>query len=106
MYLMLCRRSTTTRLAGVSVFVSRYFLLPSSVTADLGSRDCSVRSHPDVSVFKAQWCPAPNQPLHFTVASMDRELELYSPEGEILAALTGSQVSAVPAITASHPGKP
>jgi len=37
---------------------------------------------------------------------MDRELELYSPEGEILAALTGAQVSAVPAITASHPRTP
>lgn len=56
-----------------------------------------------VSVFKAQWSPAPDLEPHFTTGNMKHPLDVISGRGKVLAQLTDEHVTAVPAVTASHP---
>lgn len=60
-----------------------------------------------VSVFRAQWSTCPTLPLHIHVANMTRTLDVYSPypapSGDHLVQLSDEVITAVPAVTASHP---
>ncbi|ORY45028.1 WD40-repeat-containing domain protein [Leucosporidium creatinivorum] len=60
-----------------------------------------------VSVFRAHWSTCPTLPLHVIVANMDRTLDVLapfpSPKGKSVVQLTDEVITAVPAVTASHP---
>ncbi|KLO13552.1 WD40 repeat-like protein [Schizopora paradoxa] len=58
-----------------------------------------------VSMLKAQWSPNPDVYPHFTVGNMKHSLDIFSCKGELLARLQDPTViSAVQAVTCSHPG--
>ena len=60
-----------------------------------------------VSVFKASWATCPTLPSHFTVGHMNRFIDIYSPERGFIGRLSQpSYLTAVPAVTASHPRLP
>jgi len=57
-----------------------------------------------VSVFKAQWSPNTAVVPHWTSGNMRRSIDIYAYNGTLLAQLyDASAITAVPAITASHP---
>ncbi|KAF8314376.1 WD40-repeat-containing domain protein [Cantharellus anzutake] len=57
-----------------------------------------------LTVLKAQWSQNPNEPSHFTVGSMDQSLDVIAYNGEEIVRLADrSKVTAVQAVTASHP---
>lgn len=63
----------------------------------------------DVTEFKSAWAQCPSQPLHFTVGSMTRELDLFSPstdpdkDNTIAQLWEPNAITAVQAVTACHP---
>jgi len=57
-----------------------------------------------VTVLKAQWSPNPDAAAHFTVGNMGHTLDIYAYNGHEIASLSDSnKISAVQAVTASHP---
>lgn len=66
-----------------------------------------------VSVFRAHWSTCPTLPLHVVVANMDRTLDVLGPYHsprpgksavqQIVVQLTDDVITAVPAVTATHP---
>ncbi|KAK4058898.1 hypothetical protein OIO90_000344 [Microbotryomycetes sp. JL221] len=73
------------------------------------NHDCQVGRF--VSVFKAQWSMCPTLPLHLHVGNMKRTLDVYAPvttpastKNQVrVRGLMDDSISAVPAVTASHP---
>lgn len=60
-----------------------------------------------VSVFKAQWSSNKAVVPHWTSGNMRRSIDIYAYNGSLLAQLyDSSAITAVPAITASHPNRP
>ncbi|KAF9520558.1 hypothetical protein BS47DRAFT_1387175 [Hydnum rufescens UP504] len=57
-----------------------------------------------VTVLKAQWSPNPDVTAHFTVGNMNHSLNIFAYTGEEIVRLSDStKISAVQAVTASHP---
>lgn len=57
-----------------------------------------------LTIFRAQWNPNPDVLPHFTVGNMDHSLDIFSGRGDVLARLSNrSKITAVQAVTASHP---
>ncbi|KAF8636726.1 hypothetical protein AX17_003529 [Amanita inopinata Kibby_2008] len=57
-----------------------------------------------LTMLRAQWNPNPNAYPHFTIGNMDHSLDVFSCKGELVARLSDRQrISAVQAVTASHP---
>ncbi|KAJ7063356.1 WD40-repeat-containing domain protein, partial [Mycena amicta] len=56
-----------------------------------------------LTILRAQWSPNPLYP-HFTIGNMDHSLDIFSCKGELIARLADStKISAVQAVTCSHP---
>ncbi|KAF9464748.1 WD40 repeat-like protein [Collybia nuda] len=58
-----------------------------------------------LTVLRAQWSPNPDVYPHFTIGNMTHSLDIYSCKGDLVTRLTDSKrISAVQAVTCSHPG--
>ncbi|KAK2466875.1 hypothetical protein APHAL10511_001133 [Amanita phalloides] len=57
-----------------------------------------------LSILRAQWSPNPDVYPHFTIGNMNHSLDIFSGRGELIARLSDDKrISAVQAVTASHP---
>ncbi|KAF8798064.1 WD40 repeat-like protein [Phlegmacium glaucopus] len=57
-----------------------------------------------LTILRAQWSPNPDAYPHFTVGNMDHSLDIYSSKGDLVTQLRDrTRVSAVQAVTCSHP---
>ncbi|KAF7304928.1 DNA damage-binding protein CMR1 [Mycena kentingensis (nom. inval.)] len=57
-----------------------------------------------LTILRAQWSPNPDVYPHFTIGNMDHSLNVFSCKGELIARLAdSSKITAVQAVTASHP---
>ncbi|KAM6500479.1 WD40-repeat-containing domain protein [Amanita muscaria] len=57
-----------------------------------------------LTILRAQWSPNPDVYPHFTIGNMNHSLNIFSCRGELITKLHDSErVSAVQAVTASHP---
>lgn len=57
-----------------------------------------------MTVLRAHWSTIPTLPPHLHIGSMDRSVDLISPDGTSVANLyDADHITAVPAVTASHP---
>ncbi|KAI0093549.1 WD40-repeat-containing domain protein [Irpex rosettiformis] len=56
-----------------------------------------------VTILRAQWSPNPDVFPHFTIGNMDRSLDVRTCKGELVAKLQHSSITAVQAVTCSHP---
>ncbi|GAA5829602.1 hypothetical protein JCM11251_000216 [Rhodosporidiobolus azoricus] len=56
-----------------------------------------------VTVLRAHWSTAPSYPPLLHMGNMNRTLDLISPDGTTVKAFTNEAITAVPAVTASHP---
>ncbi|KAF8625806.1 hypothetical protein AX15_005193 [Amanita polypyramis BW_CC] len=57
-----------------------------------------------LTILRAQWSPNPDVYPHFTIGNMNHSLDIFSCRGELITRLSDSQrISAVQAVTASHP---
>ncbi|KAJ9095093.1 hypothetical protein QFC20_006743 [Naganishia adeliensis] len=60
-----------------------------------------------VTIFKAQWCQNPELAPHFTIGNMKKRVTVYSGlTGAMLADFGHASLTAVPAVTATHPNIP
>lgn len=60
-----------------------------------------------MTVLRAHWSTVPTLPPHLFVGSMERDVQLYSPDGTSVAKLYDPDyITAVPAVTACHPTRP
>ncbi|GAA5989135.1 hypothetical protein JCM10908_001175 [Rhodotorula pacifica] len=60
-----------------------------------------------VTVLRAHWSTVPSLPPHLHIGSMDRSVDLYSPDGNSIARMYDADwITAVPAVTACHPTRP
>ncbi|GAA5896765.1 hypothetical protein JCM5296_002996 [Sporobolomyces johnsonii] len=68
--------------------------------------NCQVGAY--VTVLRARWSTvSPSiSPPHLHVGDMRRHLDLYSPDGARVKAFSSDEITAVPAVTASHPSLP
>ncbi|PFH54309.1 hypothetical protein AMATHDRAFT_72815 [Amanita thiersii Skay4041] len=57
-----------------------------------------------LTILRAQWTPNPDVYPHFTIGNMEHSLDIFSCKGELITCLLDRQrISAVQAVTASHP---
>ncbi|KAJ9125529.1 hypothetical protein QFC22_000490 [Naganishia vaughanmartiniae] len=57
-----------------------------------------------VTIFKAQWCPNTQLPPHFSIGNMKKRVSVFSAlTGSLIADLSHPSLTAVPAVTATHP---
>ncbi|KAJ6596949.1 WD40-repeat-containing domain protein [Mycena vulgaris] len=57
-----------------------------------------------LTILRAQWSPNPDVYPHFTIGNMDHSLDIFSCKGELITRLSdGQRISAVQAVTCSHP---
>ncbi|KAJ7940584.1 WD40-repeat-containing domain protein, partial [Mycena leptocephala] len=57
-----------------------------------------------LTILRAQWSPNPDVYPHFTIGNMDHSLDIFSCKGELITRLSDrSKISAVQAVTCSHP---
>ncbi|KAJ7685238.1 WD40-repeat-containing domain protein [Mycena polygramma] len=57
-----------------------------------------------LTILRAQWSPNADVYPHFTIGNMDHSLDIFSCKGELIAKLSDpSKISAVQAVTCSHP---
>ncbi|TFK42537.1 WD40-repeat-containing domain protein [Crucibulum laeve] len=57
-----------------------------------------------LTILRAQWSPNPDVYPHFTIGNMNHALDLYSSNGDLVARLSDpARITAVQAVTASHP---
>ncbi|KAJ7172424.1 WD40-repeat-containing domain protein [Mycena filopes] len=57
-----------------------------------------------LTILRAQWSPNPEAYPHFTIGNMDHSLDIFSDKGELITKLSDrSKISAVQAVTCSHP---
>ncbi|KAJ7774894.1 WD40-repeat-containing domain protein [Mycena metata] len=57
-----------------------------------------------LTILRAQWSPNPDAYPHFTIGNMQHSLDIFSGKGELIARLSDrSKISAVQAVTCSHP---
>ncbi|KAF7338255.1 DNA damage-binding protein CMR1 [Mycena venus] len=57
-----------------------------------------------LTILRAQWSPNPDVYPHFTIGNMEHSLDIYSCKGELITRLSDrSKISAVQAVTCSHP---
>lgn len=57
-----------------------------------------------LTILRAQWTPNTDVYPHFTIGNMDHSLDIFSCRGELITRLHDRQrISAVQAVTASHP---
>lgn len=60
-----------------------------------------------MTVLRARWSTVPSLPPHVHIGSMERSVDLYSPDGTSIAHLYDPDyITAVPAVTACHPTRP
>ena len=60
-----------------------------------------------MTVLRARWSTIPSLPPHLHIGSMERSVDLYSPDGTSIARLYDPDyITAVPAVTACHPTRP
>ncbi|KAH7910178.1 WD40-repeat-containing domain protein [Hygrophoropsis aurantiaca] len=58
-----------------------------------------------LTILRAVWTPNPDIYPHFTIANMDHSLDIVSCKGDLIARLSDRQrITAVQAVTCSHPG--
>ncbi|GAA5970067.1 hypothetical protein JCM11641_000252 [Rhodosporidiobolus odoratus] len=65
------------------------------------THNCQVGAY--VTVIRAKWSTVPALPPHLHVGDMSRVLDLYSPDGARVKTFTSEAITAVPAVSASHP---
>lgn len=69
------------------------------------THNCQVGRY--VTVLRARWSTIPSLPPHLHIGSMERSVDLYSPDGTSIARLYDPDyITAVPAVTACHPTRP
>ncbi|KAJ7235456.1 WD40-repeat-containing domain protein [Mycena haematopus] len=57
-----------------------------------------------LTILRAQWSPNPDVYPHFTIGNMEHSLDIFSCKGELVTRLSDrSKISAVQAVTCSHP---
>ncbi|KAF8212183.1 WD40-repeat-containing domain protein [Mycena galopus ATCC 62051] len=57
-----------------------------------------------LTILRAQWSPNPDAYPHFTIGNMDHSLDIFSCKGDLITKLSDrSKISAVQAVTCSHP---
>ncbi|KAJ7343432.1 WD40-repeat-containing domain protein [Mycena albidolilacea] len=57
-----------------------------------------------LTILRAQWSPNPDVYPHFTIGNMEHSLDIFSCKGELITRLSDrSKISAVQAVTCSHP---
>ncbi|KAI0692398.1 WD40-repeat-containing domain protein [Cytidiella melzeri] len=56
-----------------------------------------------VTILRAQWSPNPDVYPHITIGNMDRSLDIRTCKGELVAKLQDKDITAVQAVTCSHP---
>ncbi|KAJ7046836.1 WD40-repeat-containing domain protein [Mycena alexandri] len=57
-----------------------------------------------LTILRAQWSPNPDAYPHFTIGNMQHSLDIFSGKGELITRLSDrSKISAVQAVTCSHP---
>lgn len=58
-----------------------------------------------LTILRANWSLNTDYMPHFTVGNMKRTLDVYAATGDKIVGLWAEGVTAVPAVTASHPGR-
>lgn len=58
-----------------------------------------------LTILRANWSLNMDYMPHFTVGNMKRTLDVFAATGEKIVGLWAEGVTAVPAVTASHPGR-
>ncbi|GAA5908422.1 hypothetical protein JCM6882_007932 [Rhodosporidiobolus microsporus] len=65
------------------------------------THNCQVGRY--VTVLRAHWSTVPSYPPHLHIGNMARTLDVLSPDGTAVKHFTNDAITAVPAVTASHP---